>query len=103
MFHINVNLIISYFSSEKKKRKKKMTKELDYDDESREAWTSKVAPSKECHVNSSQLDLEMEVVIGDKPREAWTLGQPYWTKSSLMSKLSIHRRDNLTPFLYSDR
>ena len=74
----------------KKKRKKKKKKGLDsaredvIDDEPREAWTVKVAPSKECQVSSTQLDLEMDAL-----REAWTLGQPYRAKSSFVSKLLV--------------
>ena len=75
---------------DKKKRKKKKKKGLDsakedvIDDEPREAWTVKVAPSKECQVSSTQLDLEMDAL-----REAWTLGQPYRAKSSFVSKLMV--------------
>ena len=79
-----------FFLQRKKKRKKRKKKGLDsaredvIDDEPRETWTVKVAPSKECQVSSTQLDLEMDAL-----REAWTPGQPYRAKSSFVSKLLV--------------
>ena len=70
------------------------------DDEPREAWTVKVAPSKECQVSSTQLDLEMDAL-----REAWTLGQPYRAKSSFVSKLLVIGEFNidLTKLYFTSR
>ena len=78
-----------FFLQRKRKgiRKKKgldSAREDVIDDEPRETWTVKVAPSKECQVSSTQLDLEMDAL-----REAWTLGQPYRAKSSFLSKLIV--------------
>ena len=87
-------MIISYFLIEKKKKKRKRTREDtvqpdfrredDIEGEPKEAWTSKIAPSKECQVSSSLLELEM-----GEPREAWTLKQPTGAKAALVTKLTM--------------
>ena len=43
-----------------------MAREDDIDDEPRTAWTSKVVPSKDGQVSSSQLDLVIENSIEDE-------------------------------------
>ena len=43
-----------------------MAREDDIDDEPRAAWTSKVVPSKDGQVSSSQLDLVIENSIEDE-------------------------------------
>ena len=43
-----------------------MAREDDIDDEPRTAWTSKVVPSKDGQVSSSQLDMVIENSIEDE-------------------------------------
>ena len=61
-----------------------MAREDDIDDEPRTAWTSKVVPSKDGQVSSSQLDLVIENSIEDEK-----VKQLIGTKTALVRMLMV--------------